>query len=83
MKVAGKRPPAREDAKDVLAARCGTGDTMGRGLKEFEEKRVGGKGDLEDLFEDFGLDRPGGGPDEEAMPGAKAQQAKEKVGVCV
>ena len=34
-------------------------------------------------LEVFGLDRPGGGPDEEAMPGAEAQQAKGKVGVCV
>ena len=31
----------------------------------------------------LGLGRPGGGPDEEAMPGAEAQQAEEKVGVCV
>ena len=56
---------------------------MGRGVKELGERRVGGKRDLEDLLEDFGLDRPGGGPDEEAMPGAKAQQAKKRVGVCV
>ena len=44
---------------------------MGRRVKGWEEKRVG---DLGGLFGVFGLDRPGGGPDEEAMPGAEAQQ---------
>ena len=56
---------------------------MGRGANGLEERKVGGEGDLEDLFEDFDLDRPGGGPDEEAMPGAEARQAEGKVGVCI
>ena len=43
---------------------------------------MGGKeGGLGGDSEVFGLERPGGGPEREAMPGAKAQQAGESVGV--
>ena len=78
-KVVGKRPAERDDAHEVLTARCGTGKTMGGGV------RGQGRGKLEDLeglFGVLGLDRPGGGPKEEAMPGAVAQQAGGKMCVC-
>ena len=78
-KVAGKRPAARDDAHEVLTAHCGTGKTMGGGVRGQGKGRLEG---LEGLFGVLGLDRPGGGPEEEAMPGAVAQQARGKVCVC-
>ena len=68
-----------EEAQDVLWGRCGAGDTMGRvGRNEVkaEEWELGGALGV------FGLGRPGGGPEEEAMPGAKAQQAERGICVC-
>ena len=77
----GKRPAARDEAHGMLVARCGTGDAT---EEVVEAKREGGEegGELEELegFLDLDLGRPGGGPEEEAMPGAKAQQAKWRGG---
>ena len=74
-KVGGKSPAARDEAHEALAARCGTGDTIEGPEREGGERVCG------EFLGVFGLERPGGGPEEEAMPGAVALQATESVGV--
>ena len=60
-----------DEAHAALVARRGMGEAIER---VGGEDRGKGKG-RETFSEDLGLVRPGGGPNEEAMPGAKAQQA--------
>ena len=68
----------RDEAQDALWGRRGVGDTA-------EDKREGGAegemGDGGEFLGVLGLERPGGGLEREAMPGAKAQQARGGVGV--
>ena len=85
LEVSGKRPARRDEAHGVLTARCGTGEATEE-VAEAKREESGGEGLEEsgDFPEVFGLRRPGGGPDDEAMPGAKAQQAsREKGCVCI
>ena len=78
--MVGKSPAARDEAHGVLTTRCGTGDATEETAEAKREERGEGEGDF---LGGFGLVRPGGGPEEEAMPGAKAQQARERdVSVC-
>ena len=64
----------------MLTARLGMGDAMEEAAEAKREE--GEEGELEEggvcfsCSDFFGLVRPGGGPEEEAMPGAMAQQAR-------
>ena len=68
----------REEAQDALWGRRGVGDTAEGKREEGAEGEWGG---WRESLGIFGLERPGGGPEKEAMPGAEAQQARGGVGV--